>query len=256
MQNRYVGDVGDFGKYGLLRWLCGIREPTASDGHRQLRLGVIWYLNKNGTNNEGEIEPPIELSDCDQDLFARLQRIRRTRSIKRVRKGGILPGSDFYEQCVAPGSGRPAEPFRKNWLYGALAKTPEDELIFLDPDKGIASENQEEKHSKEHTFMNELWPFIKRGQSLVIYQHAAHADREMLIMYLTLRLQRELGLTWVRTLRFHHGDRFFFIVVQPKHKDIIYERLASFRESLWCTSPNVFTLYDETWPSISLPCKP
>lgn len=36
MQNRYVGDVGDFGKYTLLNAL-------ASSG---LRLGVVWYLNE------------------------------------------------------------------------------------------------------------------------------------------------------------------------------------------------------------------
>ena len=36
MQNRYAGDVGDFGKYGLLRTLC--REPPL------LSLGVVWYL--------------------------------------------------------------------------------------------------------------------------------------------------------------------------------------------------------------------
>ncbi len=38
MQNRYTGDVGDFGKYGLLRALC------SDDGKRKLKLGVNWYL--------------------------------------------------------------------------------------------------------------------------------------------------------------------------------------------------------------------
>ena len=33
MQNRYVGDIGDFGKYGLLRALYHGRQ-----------LGVAWYL--------------------------------------------------------------------------------------------------------------------------------------------------------------------------------------------------------------------
>lgn len=34
MQDRYVGDIGDFGKYGLLRALCA----------HDLSLGVVWYL--------------------------------------------------------------------------------------------------------------------------------------------------------------------------------------------------------------------
>ena len=27
MQNQFVGDIGDFGKYGLLRWLTGTTDP-------------------------------------------------------------------------------------------------------------------------------------------------------------------------------------------------------------------------------------
>src|SRR5829696_4979011 len=40
MQDRYVGDVGDFGKYGLLR--------TLGAG---LSLGVVWYLVPNESHN-------------------------------------------------------------------------------------------------------------------------------------------------------------------------------------------------------------
>ena len=36
MQNRYVGDIGDYGKYSLLKALAG------SD----LSLGILWYLNE------------------------------------------------------------------------------------------------------------------------------------------------------------------------------------------------------------------
>lgn len=39
MQNRYVGDVGDFGKYHLLKALC-----RGDDGKAALSLGVVWYL--------------------------------------------------------------------------------------------------------------------------------------------------------------------------------------------------------------------
>ena len=41
MQNRYVGDVCDFGKLGLLRFLSGC---TDSSPEPRLRLGLIWYL--------------------------------------------------------------------------------------------------------------------------------------------------------------------------------------------------------------------
>ena len=49
MQDRYVGDVGDFGKYGLLGSLCGKDEYGAA-----LRLGVLWYrFDGKDTSNDG-----------------------------------------------------------------------------------------------------------------------------------------------------------------------------------------------------------
>ena len=36
MQDRYVGDIGDFVKYGLLRAIRGEKS-----------LGVVWYLRPN-----------------------------------------------------------------------------------------------------------------------------------------------------------------------------------------------------------------
>src|SRR5271155_819738 len=36
MQDRYVGDVGDFGKYALLRALAGVPGPIT------VRLAIVW----------------------------------------------------------------------------------------------------------------------------------------------------------------------------------------------------------------------
>jgi hypothetical protein len=36
MQNKYVGDIGDYGKYALLNLLCA----------RELKCFVIWYLSE------------------------------------------------------------------------------------------------------------------------------------------------------------------------------------------------------------------
>ena len=40
MQNKYVGDIGDYCKLGLLRWLLGAHPET---GQRKFSLGVCWY---------------------------------------------------------------------------------------------------------------------------------------------------------------------------------------------------------------------
>jgi hypothetical protein len=86
MQNRYVGDLGDFGKYGLLRWLClpqiAVEDQTLSpslgwpavvdisgvsasaegstiplwpseeaNSDQSLNVGVVWYLVPDETHN-------------------------------------------------------------------------------------------------------------------------------------------------------------------------------------------------------------
>ena len=42
MQNRYVGDVADFAKHGLLRFLSGATDTERPEP--KLRLGLVWYL--------------------------------------------------------------------------------------------------------------------------------------------------------------------------------------------------------------------
>ena len=66
MQNRYFGDVGDFGKYGLLRKI----------NNKGLKLGVNWYLVKDeGHNDDGKHITYLQKSDyalCDLKLFEKL----------------------------------------------------------------------------------------------------------------------------------------------------------------------------------------
>ncbi len=49
MQNRYVGDVGDFGKCGLSRYLTGQMETPVPEP--ALKLGVVRYLYPDESHN-------------------------------------------------------------------------------------------------------------------------------------------------------------------------------------------------------------
>ncbi len=47
MQNNYVGDIGDFGKYGLLNHIFN---------NNQLKIGINWYLVPDeNENKDGKI---------------------------------------------------------------------------------------------------------------------------------------------------------------------------------------------------------
>ncbi|MGH9580844.1 MAG: hypothetical protein ACRD2R_07620, partial [Terriglobales bacterium] len=62
MRDSFVGDIGDYGKYGLLRALA--RED--------LRLAVVWYKNGEPTSSHGRLTQYLDKPDngiCDPLLF-------------------------------------------------------------------------------------------------------------------------------------------------------------------------------------------
>ena len=97
MQDLYVGDIGDFGKYGLLRKVCG------SD----LTLAINWYkvspktLNK---QNDGRyidyLSQPKQYRYYDTVLFDTLQTIvlkESQRTICEIEKSGLLDAIFFSD---------------------------------------------------------------------------------------------------------------------------------------------------------------
>lgn len=123
MQNRYTGDVGDFGKYGLLRFLF-MPELGGCD----LQLGVNWYLVPNENhNNDGKhitylnyIEPKkINFyKDCDPPLYSELKAIvsENRRSVDRIEGAHILPNAQFYREKLS---------FKNSPLENRLARRQE-----------------------------------------------------------------------------------------------------------------------------------
>ena len=92
MQNKYVGDIGDFGKYGLLRRLT-CPEFTASP----LSLGVIWYPFDDENNQDGKKIGYLKDEknrQCDAHLFDALQRIvNGKRDVSAIEQSGIFPSN-------------------------------------------------------------------------------------------------------------------------------------------------------------------
>ena len=93
MQNRYTGDIGDFGKIGLLR--CFEREFT---------LGVNWYLTSDGTRNGDGRHGYLQKNEfrlCDQQLWTELKRIvdLDKRRVSELERPEILQAK-FYRQVL------------------------------------------------------------------------------------------------------------------------------------------------------------
>ena len=111
MQSRYAGDIGDFGKYGLLRSLARGTE---------LSLGVCWYLHpdedqRNDCSHTQCLQQTrdnrIRFRALDPEIYDRLARMVQedNRSIALVQDAGILPeGTRFFGETLRIPPGTPA----------------------------------------------------------------------------------------------------------------------------------------------------
>ena len=248
MQDRYTGDVGDFGKYGLLRCLRG---PDAAP----LRLAVVWYrtdcdIVATDPVNDGKhvryLQPQHERSfrPCDPTLYDGLREIvnRGDRRVGAVAQSGLLgPDTQFHDDYVpgpATGVSREArvEP-RRDWLEDALRAMRDCDLVFLDPDNGLEAPSAPitTRKAPKYAYLEEVEALVGRGQSVVIYHHlgrrGSHADQ---IARWTERLQRRLAPAAILPLRFRRGTaRAFFVLATSDLAPVLRERATALDRPTW-----------------------
>jgi hypothetical protein len=225
VQDRYVGDVGDFAKYALLRSI------TRKGG---LRLGVNWCLFCNESHNSdgrhtSYLQKP-EFRSLDPELHDGLATIVNSgdRSLRRISGANFFPAETiFFDSPVMPirqveagRSGRRAH--RAKWISSALAATVKCDVVFFDPDNGFETPSVPIQNSKagKYIFLEELTSFWGRGQSLIVYHHL---NRRASVKEQTRVLQKRLGASFrnaafVKCLLFRRGScRHFWILGQARH---------------------------------------
>ena len=144
MQNRYVGDMGDFAKHGLLRFLSGVTDTETSAD--RLRLGLIWYMHhdevhtatdKTKVNYDGKHTSYLaytpenlrKFASCDHVLWDKLGHLvgQDARCVHCVEASRILPCDTlFYDAMLhfVPKLPRAQkENLREHWLTQALRAT-------------------------------------------------------------------------------------------------------------------------------------
>lgn len=171
MQNRYVGDIGDFGKYGLLRRLS-----------RQKRLGVAWYLCPDEDHNsDGKYISYLEKSDewesLDPDLFMGLREVVAggRRSVAALERSALLTGAIFSRELldtdIGPSRGR--ADWRREWFERVMAALSRCDIVFADPDNGLCLDEKfkyaRKKHWKQLPLAEALQ--LSEGRSAIFYHH-------------------------------------------------------------------------------------
>ena len=252
MQNRYVGDLGDFGKFGLLRALCASGE---GENRGPLSLGVVWYLVPDeGHNSDGKfiqfLEPSAQNQQhfrfCDPALYDALREIVTSgaRNVTSVRNGGVLPLETLYYDIPLsfdPIHGPRAQvrnlrtEFRRRWLQDALHSTNGCDLVFLDPDNGLEVQvGTHQPHGPKYAFFDELVPFSEREQSLVVYHHIGRRGSAVdQIRSRLAQIEERLERTSFALL-YHRGSaRTFFLIPSQRHADVLASKVDEFLDSPW-----------------------
>lgn len=224
MQDRYAGDVGDFGKFSLLRSLFS--DP------KKYSIGVVWYKYPNESHNEDgrhiDYLSNSNYKQCDQNLIKGLSHVvKGERSIARLEILTLLPKNTIYYSSTLDfhntwkTQSNEDKSFRKNerieWLKKAIESTSSCNVIFLDPDNGLEIPSIPHIHqirSGKYAYYSEVASFFENKEACVIYHHLnMNNPHEEQIKFRAKELKRKIPkIGSVFALRFKpYSPRAFFI---------------------------------------------
>ena len=216
MQNRYVGDIGDYLKFGILRAL--------SPGHR---LGVAWWLYPDENHNRdgrhiGYLQRPDRWRHFDPELFDTFALIvaGNRRDVGALEAANLLTGAMFASELFpigGPSSLRGQA--RREWFTRTADSLADADLVFVDPDNGLEPSGFSHGSAKsgKSVMHSELLELTLPGRCLIVYHHHTrragghHAE----IAYWADRL-RAIGFNTVDVLRARpYSPRLYFLLNAP-----------------------------------------
>ncbi len=236
MQSKFTGDKPDFAKYGLLRFLTGLTDPKTKKA--DLKLGIVWYLTPDDCcSSEGRktsflcdtTDNHRKFRDLDPPLWDALKALvdGGDRCVHKIPDTGILPeGPKPYDVPLQfpPFMLRPArKEYRNLWIAGAKQAVSDADIVFLDPDTGIAPEEKKlRKEGPKYAYISDIEEFWGCGKSVVIYQHPGRKGEDERIKKKRAWLR---GVSCVKPIDVYFTGLMFFVLPQADHRDRIERRV-------------------------------
>ena len=234
MKNQYVADIGDYGKYSLLR--------AFSDAG--VKVGVNWYLTDYDGSTDGEIRGYLNketFRQYDPFVFDRLKQINEStnRTVEAIQNSDILSNVDFYDEVLSfDGTPKERKLKRNKWLNNSFSVLCDSELLFLDPDNGLlVRDNPSLKISDKYVLPSEVKAYWDANHNVVYYCHRGRrSDKQwqeyMCVMRKTIQESRIIVLTY------HKGtQRSYVFLVRNKQ----YNRYRTILDRVLNNWKGVFT---------------
>ena len=217
MQNRYTGDIGDFGKLGLLRQLS----------RTGLSIGVNWYLTPDETHN-GDGRHISYLKNgafraCDEQLWSALGEIVDSgkREVSALEHPDILQATFYSKTLDFEGADRSErQTLRWEWHSRALQQLQNCDIVFVDPDNGLMVPSADgTPKSNKFVLPFELTEYYRAGASVIYYQHKARRPDEFYIAQ-NRKLIESGAFPQAASLGFKFrttSQRYFFCLIHEEH---------------------------------------
>lgn len=236
MQNIYAGDIGDFGKFGLLRALA-----------EKYIIGINWYdpgaptfeQGKDGEkkNNDGKYRDFTKVRTCDGKLAESLETLKDSPSIKKLEELKLIKNAVYFGDTVPRGNEERAE-----WRRKAFAALKNCDIVFLDPDNGLLCKSVSEGSAKsvKYTYYKEVSDYLtkkSRIKAVIIYNHRRRKPEDEyfgeLIDKLCAEAKADKALIQTVTFRRWTVRDYFIISRDEKTHRSIEKILKAFTGDKW-----------------------
>ena len=161
-----------------------------------------WYLvepmdterKSDGTykQEDGKSLIPEKLQVCDTLLAEKLTKIAKSdhRSIRSLEQGNFILNARYYSEPVSVAG-------REEWHKKALDLLNDLDIVFVDPDNGmlVKSVGKKSVKSVKYTFYEEVRDYVRRGQSVLIYNHRSRKQETQYFHEICYKLQEATGIT-------------------------------------------------------------
>ena len=223
MQDRYAGDIGDYGKLGLFRKLS-----------EKFSIGINWYnpgeldfeRDKDGNfkQEDGKYRDFTGFENYAPDIISTFETLKNNHSIEMLEKLKLINNAFYYNKLVPRENEK-----REKWHNAALKKLGKCDVVFLDPDNGLICNSVKPGSPKsvKYTYYSEVKDYLSENKTVIVYNHRSRKKEDVYFNEIIEKLCSETGaerdlIQVVTFRRFSVRDYFIISKDEQTHNTIRY----------------------------------
>ena len=237
MNAKYIGDIGDFGKYLLLAYVARSQKfDNSGKETTDFDLGVNWYLTGNDSAPGGKLigylnDPEWRSENCMkpncEELYLKLKGVvdNPSRAIHSIETGGMLPRNTIFFGKEVPLKNR------REWFKDSCGVIGKCDLLFLDPDNGLTDRMSGDGIHKYVTLFELNLYYHNLNADIVVYHHATRYKGGLEIF-----AKEVIGewLRWIhpeikfRVLQYRKGIARLYILIDKLGNGLLDKKIDGF----------------------------